>query len=455
MLGSLALAMCGLVGCKKHEHTFATEWSKNETEHWHAATCEHTEEVADKAAHTWNEGEVTTPATFKTEGVKTFTCTACGQTKTEPVAKTGLPAARLEGKTSYNYTDSGVQLVPGETGAKKAIEFFDSPDIVYIDARDMGAYLQGHIEGFENLPFFDFVSGTAGQLFTVDGDTVKANYEESVQIMKSWIPTDKVVFLMCQSGGRIVNFMKILQFCGYDMAKIYNIGGWNQIKAAGHEGYTTVGASFVKSGNGVYALDATALTPATITTPAAKVAAVVPAEQLPAARLEGKTSYNYTDSGVQLVPGTTGAKKAIELFDLEDAVYIDARDLGAYLQGHVEGFENLPFFDFVNGSAGQLFTVDGDTVKANYEESVQIMKSWIPTDKVVFLMCQSGGRIVNFMKVLEFCGYDMAHVYNIGGWNQIKAAGHEGYTTFGAAFVKSGNGVYALDATSLTPVVAA
>ena len=66
-----------------HEHTFSSDWSKDATYHWHAATCEHTDQVSGKAEHTWNSGEVTTPATETTEGVKTYTCTVCGQTKTE------------------------------------------------------------------------------------------------------------------------------------------------------------------------------------------------------------------------------------------------------------------------------------------------------------------------------------------------------------------------------------
>ena len=37
--------------------------------------------------HSWNAGSVTTPATCSAEGVKTFTCTTCGETRTEPVAK--------------------------------------------------------------------------------------------------------------------------------------------------------------------------------------------------------------------------------------------------------------------------------------------------------------------------------------------------------------------------------
>ena len=39
--------------------------------------------------HTWNDGEITTKATCTTEGVKTFTCTDCKQTKTETINKIG------------------------------------------------------------------------------------------------------------------------------------------------------------------------------------------------------------------------------------------------------------------------------------------------------------------------------------------------------------------------------
>ena len=70
-----------------HDHTFATEWSSDATHHWHAATCTHTSEIADKAEHTWNEGEVTTAPTEEAPGVKTFTCTECTATKTEEVSQ--------------------------------------------------------------------------------------------------------------------------------------------------------------------------------------------------------------------------------------------------------------------------------------------------------------------------------------------------------------------------------
>ena len=40
-----------LTACGSHTHTFAEEWSKDSTHHWHVATCEHTTEVSDKAEH--------------------------------------------------------------------------------------------------------------------------------------------------------------------------------------------------------------------------------------------------------------------------------------------------------------------------------------------------------------------------------------------------------------------
>ncbi len=69
-------------GSSAHTHTFdESKWVSNETAHWHAATCEHATETKGKAAHTWNDGEITTPASCTEEGEKTYTCTVCGHKK--------------------------------------------------------------------------------------------------------------------------------------------------------------------------------------------------------------------------------------------------------------------------------------------------------------------------------------------------------------------------------------
>lgn len=88
----LVLAMLSfLVACDNkstppHEHTFADKLIHNETHHWYPATCEHTDEVKDKAKHIWDAGVETTPAGYGVEGEKTYTCTACGRTRTESIA---------------------------------------------------------------------------------------------------------------------------------------------------------------------------------------------------------------------------------------------------------------------------------------------------------------------------------------------------------------------------------
>lgn len=40
----------------QHKHTYSENWSFDATAHWHAATCEHTDEVADRAEHNIENG---------------------------------------------------------------------------------------------------------------------------------------------------------------------------------------------------------------------------------------------------------------------------------------------------------------------------------------------------------------------------------------------------------------
>lgn len=75
---TVALAMLGsvsaLAACSTHEHTFADTWTYDETYHWHAATCDDTDEVRDRAEHEW-------VVSSETEDRIVYSC-GCGATRT-------------------------------------------------------------------------------------------------------------------------------------------------------------------------------------------------------------------------------------------------------------------------------------------------------------------------------------------------------------------------------------
>jgi len=56
---TLCLALASCKGNGAHTHTFADTWESDAANHWHPATCEHTGETADLAAHTFENGVCT------------------------------------------------------------------------------------------------------------------------------------------------------------------------------------------------------------------------------------------------------------------------------------------------------------------------------------------------------------------------------------------------------------
>ena len=70
-------------------HAWDTEWSKDNDHHWHKCKNCNAIDESTKAAHTWDEGKVTTPATCTTPGEKTYTCMVCSATKKETIPATG------------------------------------------------------------------------------------------------------------------------------------------------------------------------------------------------------------------------------------------------------------------------------------------------------------------------------------------------------------------------------
>ena len=123
----------------------------------------------------------------------------------------------------------------------------------------------------------------------------------------------------------------------------------------------------------------------------------------------------------------------------DDAVYRDMRMLvdeanyeniggDSYLSGFVKGFEVVPYPYLVNvvglpkevGNSYEgptLFTVDENgNYKANYKESLDILKYLFPKNKTIFLMCGGGGYAGMTKNLLVANGWDKDKIYNVGGY---------------------------------------
>ena len=64
-------------------------WKYDDTEHWNPCLRTGCEEHLNAAAHTFDNGVVTTEPTENSEGVKTYTCETCGYQKTKSIPKLG------------------------------------------------------------------------------------------------------------------------------------------------------------------------------------------------------------------------------------------------------------------------------------------------------------------------------------------------------------------------------
>ena len=111
-------------------------------------------------------------------------------------------------------------------------QYLGRSDVVYIDIRDYEDYAKKHLRNFECIPYLALLfnanahkDSSLPQLYGGTTDDPVPVYKESDEILAALFPKNKVIFLMCQGGGRVNNLMKILNARGWDMSKVYNIGG--------------------------------------------------------------------------------------------------------------------------------------------------------------------------------------------------------------------------------------
>ena len=112
-------------------------------------------------------------------------------------------------------------------------------DCIYVDLRSSQTfYSEGHIAGFTNIPYYNYLAGYPNDnksLFKMtrkDGvvlgakDSFAPNYEESESIIFETFPKDKNIIAISTAGVESCYFLNLLFQLGYNPEKLYNAGSF-------------------------------------------------------------------------------------------------------------------------------------------------------------------------------------------------------------------------------------
>ena len=230
-------------------------------------------------------------------------------------------------------------------------------DARFVDLRDFSdMFSGGYIEGFEVVPFFQYLEGRA--LVRNNGwEFSEADVADAAMLENVFGSKEDVVVLMCGSGTRAGYTKDALESIGY--TKVINAGGIRDYQG-----------DYKVLGDGEYA-------------------------------------------GLQALPEEVTMENIDEYLYRDGAKYLDLRNVSdLYTGGYIDSFELVSFFEYLEGNAlvrnnGWEFSEE-DIVDAAILENIFGDKS-----REVFLMCGSGTRAGYTKDALEALGYEK--VYNVGG----------------------------------------
>lgn len=203
--------------------------------------------------------------------------------------------------------------------------------------------------------------------------------------------------------------------------------------------------SFFDGDENAVALRAAFAAATEVTAKAAAAAAVSEEEELPAPQDTTKT-YKANADDTEEIPCEEGnfgpTCSAITSDNLRqymfrsDVCYIDLRDYEDYAKKHLKGFEVIPYLALIfnanahtDPSLPQLYGGEPANPIPVYKESDEILAALFPKNKVLFVMCQGGGRASQIMSILKARGWDMSKVYNVGGMGHYTGAEYKDLVT--------------------------
>ncbi len=217
-----------LVSATPHTHDYAvtvttpTCTTKGYTTHTCTCGDSYVDTYVNALGHSWNNGVVTKPATAMEAGIKTYTCTRCGATKTETIPASGCPSAGftdVPGEDNWAHagidycvanglmsgvgnnlfapsmTTTRAQIVQilynlaGEPKVSGTTPFTDLTQDWYKDAV-LWAYQTGVVAGTSGTTFDPDLPVTREQIAVI----LMGYAEKVLGVTRTWVPADLSVF---------------------------------------------------------------------------------------------------------------------------------------------------------------------------------------------------------------------------------------------------------------------
>lgn len=167
------------------KHEFSTEWSTDETCHWHACITKKHTDTTEKLPHEFNDGVVTTEPTEETEGVRTFTCKTCGYSYTKKIEV--LPHTHKYDMNAWVNTEESGHYRPTTCGhADKTKDFAAHTFGEGVVAKPEGYGVVGEKTftctkcGYEKKVTIDALGAKDNEIKLADGKTLGKTYDRQM-----------------------------------------------------------------------------------------------------------------------------------------------------------------------------------------------------------------------------------------------------------------------------------
>ena len=152
-----------------HEHTFSTTYEFDSENHWRKATCEHTDEIADKGKHNFGDWKTVIEPTEEEQGKQIRSCKVCGYADSQrinlPEKGSSMDRPYLVSEIISLSSDKFSQNVT----TKQYFVTGEVSEATYNNANDVTLFFKSNVTGVNAK--FCFVSGK------IDTYLIKSEYD--------------------------------------------------------------------------------------------------------------------------------------------------------------------------------------------------------------------------------------------------------------------------------------